>query len=186
MAAMELPTPQDLRDRRKELGLTQSELANRAGVSQPLIARIEGGDVNPRLSTLRAVVEALEAASGEVVRAADLMNESVIHVAPDDSVEAARDVMIAEGYSQLPVIRDDRPRGIISNTDIRRANERRDEPVGQLPVADVMHESVTTVEPEATLDEVDGLLDHNRAILVMREGAVIGIVTEADVAATVS
>ncbi|MFC6725523.1 helix-turn-helix transcriptional regulator, partial [Halobium palmae] len=42
---MELPTPQDLRERRTGLDLTQSELAERADVSQPLIARIEGGDV---------------------------------------------------------------------------------------------------------------------------------------------
>ncbi len=33
---MDLPTPQDLRERRNELGLTQSELAERADVSQPL------------------------------------------------------------------------------------------------------------------------------------------------------
>ncbi len=56
---MELPTPRDLRERRTALDLTQSELAERADVSQPLIARIEGGDVDPRLSTLRRIVEAL-------------------------------------------------------------------------------------------------------------------------------
>ena len=53
---MELPTPEDLRQRRTELDLTQSSLADKAGVSQPLIARIEGGDVDPRLSTLRRIV----------------------------------------------------------------------------------------------------------------------------------
>ena len=37
---MELPTPQDLKERRTALGLTQSSLADAARVSQPLIARI--------------------------------------------------------------------------------------------------------------------------------------------------
>jgi transcriptional regulator, XRE family len=37
---MELPTPDDLRERRDGLDLTQSELADMADVSQPLIARI--------------------------------------------------------------------------------------------------------------------------------------------------
>jgi len=37
---MELPTPQDLRERRNSLELTQSELADAADVSQPRIARI--------------------------------------------------------------------------------------------------------------------------------------------------
>ncbi|MCG7853963.1 MAG: helix-turn-helix domain-containing protein, partial [Methanosarcinaceae archaeon] len=36
---MSLPTPEDLKQKRAELGLTQNELAKRAGVSQPLIAR---------------------------------------------------------------------------------------------------------------------------------------------------
>jgi predicted transcriptional regulator len=180
---MELPTPRDLKERRTSLGLTQTELA---GVSQPLIARIEGGDVDPRLSTLRSIVSALEAAQGDVVRAEDLMNEDPVSVEPDDSVEAARDVMISEGFSQLPVIREGNARGIISNTDIRQAREERDETVGQLPVANVMHESIATVELSAPMEEVDSLLNHNRAVLVVSGGDVVGIVTEADVAAQVS
>ncbi len=108
---MELPTPQDLRERRTALDLTQSELADAADVSQPLIARIEGGDVDPRLSTLRRIVNALQQAEGEVVRATDLMNETVISVAPDDAVSGAVELMEAEAYSQLPVLQNGVPVG---------------------------------------------------------------------------
>ncbi|SFR70794.1 transcriptional regulator, XRE family [Halogeometricum rufum] len=177
---MELPTPHDLRERRKELDLTQSTLAEMAGVSQPLIARIEGGDVDPRLSTLRRIVNALDEAEGSVVRADDLMNTNVVSVSPDDSVRDARDRMLEEGFSQLPVIRDGRPVGIISNGDIRRV---QDEDVGDLPVAEVMREAITTVEPEATLEEIDSSLDHHSAVLVVGGGQTVGIITEADVAA---
>jgi predicted transcriptional regulator len=177
---MELPTPQDLRERRKALDLTQSTLAEMAGVSQPLIARIEGGDVDPRLSTLRRIVNALDEAEGSVVRAGDLMNEAVVSISPDDSVRHARDRMLDEGFSQLPVIRDGTPVGIISNSDIRHVQE---ENVGELPVAEVMRESYTTVEPTATLEEIDAYLDHNAAILVVESGQTVGIITEADVAA---
>jgi predicted transcriptional regulator len=177
---MELPTPQDLRERRKALDLTQSTLAEMAGVSQPLIARIEGGDVDPRLSTLRRIVNALDEAEGSVVRAEDLMNEHVVSVSPDNSVRQARDEMLDEGFSQLPVIRDGTPVGIISNSDIRHVHE---ENVGDLPVADVMRESYSTVEREATLEEIDAYLDHNAAILVVESGQTVGIITEADLAA---
>lgn len=62
---MELPTGDDIRTARKEKGLTQSELAEHAGVSQPLIARIESDDVDPTIDTLYAVVSALnDSASG--------------------------------------------------------------------------------------------------------------------------
>jgi len=180
---MELPTPDDLRERRKELDLTQSELAERADVSQPLIARIEGGDVDPRLSTLRRIVGALDEAESAVMHAEDIMHEGVIHVAPDDSVREAIDVMVKEGYSQLPVVRDGRPQGIISNSDIRQLDS---ETAGDLPVADAMREAITTVEPTATLDEVNAHLNHQDAVMVVADGQLKGIITEADVAAHIS
>jgi predicted transcriptional regulator len=179
---MELPTPQDLRERRNALGLTQSELAEQAGVSQPLIARIEGGDVDPRLSTLRRIVNALGEAEGSVVRAEDLMHTSVISVAPDDAVTEAEHKMEAEAFSQLPVLQGGVPVGSISHGDIIHAGEN----VGDLPVSQVMSESFPTVARNATVDEVRNLLDHYKAVMVTEGGETVGIITEADIAAYLS
>lgn len=44
---------------RTEHGLSQSELAARCGFTQPAIARLEAGDVEPRLSTLLRLADAL-------------------------------------------------------------------------------------------------------------------------------
>ena len=102
---MQLPTPEDLKKRRNELGLTQSDLAKRAGVSQPLIARIESGDVDPRLSTVRKILEAFEEAKKEQqILIKDLMHSPVIHVSPDDSVEEVVNLMHTHGFSQVPVL----------------------------------------------------------------------------------
>jgi predicted transcriptional regulator len=180
---MNLPTPEDLRERRTELDLTQSELAEQADVSQPLIARIEGGDVDPRLSTLRRIVSALQAAEGGILRADDLMHAPIISVEPDASVRETQALMDEKGYSQIPVVRDGTPHGLIATSDIR---QRSDENVGELPVAEVMHESLTTVEPDETIDAVDAHLDHNDAVLVVESGETVGIITEADLARHVS
>ncbi|MFC7166134.1 CBS domain-containing protein [Halospeciosus flavus] len=179
---MYLPTPQDLRERRNELGLTQSELAERADVSQPLIARIEGGDVDPRLSTLRRIVEALEAAEGDVVRARDLMHEGVIYVSPDDPVRRAVEKMQENGYSQLPVLANGVPVGSISDSDVFEAGEN----VGDKPVREIMSESFPSLSPDAPLDKVSSLLEHYKAVMVTDEGETVGIITQADVAARVS
>ena len=179
---MELPTPQDLRERRTTLELTQSALADAAGVSQPLIARIEGGDVDPRLSTLRRIVNALDEAEGEVVRARDLMHETVISVAPDDAVSDAVDLMEDEAYSQLPVLQNGVPVGSISQGDVIHAGEN----VGELPVTEVMSESFPTVATDATVDEIRNLLDHYKAVMVTDGGETVGIITEADIAAHLS
>ena len=179
---MELPTPQDIRERRTELGLTQSELADQADVSQPLIARIEGGDVDPRLSTLRRIVDALEESEGDIVRAADLMHETVVHVAPDDSVAEAVNQMQDAGYSQLPVIEDGVPVGSISFEDLMSVDEdARDQSVDEY-----MGDSFPTKSRNATLDEISTDLGHNKAVIVTERGNTVGIITEADIAARLS
>ncbi len=57
-----------IRESRLRAGLTQAELARRAGTSQPAIARYERGDVSPRVATLDRIVRAcgLELLSGLV------------------------------------------------------------------------------------------------------------------------
>jgi len=44
---------------RKRQGLSQSEVARRAGLKQPAIARLESGAVRPTLDTIRRVAHAL-------------------------------------------------------------------------------------------------------------------------------
>ena len=179
---MELPTPADLRQLRTDLGLTQSELANRADVSQPLIARIEGGDVDPRLSTLRRIVNALEDAEGDIIRAGDLMNPDVVSVSPTDPVSEAARKMESEAYSQLAVIQEGVPVGSISQGDLVHLDEdARDE-----SVETHMADSFPTVSKDATLDEISNLLDHYKAVMITETGATVGIITEADLAARLS
>ncbi|KOT98416.1 MULTISPECIES: helix-turn-helix domain-containing protein [Streptomyces] len=47
-------------DRRIELGLSQTELAERAGMTQPQVSRMEGGDTVPTLPLLRRLAKALD------------------------------------------------------------------------------------------------------------------------------
>jgi predicted transcriptional regulator len=181
---MELPTPQDLRQRRTDLELTQSRLAEMADVSQPLIARIEGGDVDPRLSTLRRIVEALDEAEGEIRRAEDVMNEDVVSVREDDSVAHAIDIMGERGFSQLLVVDETgNPTGLVTNGDIRHARQAdEDASMEDVPVADVMSQKYGQVDPTDALETVDSSLDINKAVIVKDGHDLLGIITEADVA----
>jgi transcriptional regulator with XRE-family HTH domain len=59
-----LPRPQDqfganLRRLRTAAGLTQMELADRAGINFTAVSRLERGDRDPRLSTVARVARAL-------------------------------------------------------------------------------------------------------------------------------
>ena len=51
---------EEVRRLRTERGLSQQELAKRMGLSQSVVARLEAGGVEPRLSTLDRVASALD------------------------------------------------------------------------------------------------------------------------------
>ena len=59
--AMHLKIAQTIEVLRNEVGLTQKQLATKAGVSQPMIARLERGDQDriPTLATINKVLSAL-------------------------------------------------------------------------------------------------------------------------------
>jgi hypothetical protein len=57
-AATQWPVWALVRDARRRAGVTQTELANRAGTSQPAIARYERARSLPDLATLHRIVEA--------------------------------------------------------------------------------------------------------------------------------
>lgn len=59
MDQIEVPTPNEIEQARKEIGLTQSELAERAGISQPAYAKIKSGENDPRLSTIGRLANAV-------------------------------------------------------------------------------------------------------------------------------
>jgi predicted transcriptional regulator len=53
------PGFRELADRRRDLGLSQTEVAARMGTSQSAVARLEAGGVDARLSTLERYAAAL-------------------------------------------------------------------------------------------------------------------------------
>jgi len=50
---------EQIRTRRRQLGLTQAELADRAGVSQAYLSGIETGGRAPREETILAIADAM-------------------------------------------------------------------------------------------------------------------------------
>lgn len=60
-AGYALALGQAVYDRRTALGLSQAELARRAGMTQPQISTIEGGDSTPTLPLLTRLAKALDA-----------------------------------------------------------------------------------------------------------------------------
>jgi len=76
-----------VRERRRQLGISQSELARRAGMTQPGISRIELGGTTPTLPLLSRLARAME--SELDIHLAPERGEIVVRFMPRRTQEAA-------------------------------------------------------------------------------------------------
>jgi len=174
-----------IKELRKRTGYTQEELAKRAGVSQPLIAKIERGKVDPRVSTVKKILAVLSIKRKHVTTLADIMTRDVITVDYHDKIRIAVDRMKKSGASQLPVLVDGRPVGAIEEEDITRLlwkNLENPAKIYSMQVGDVMGTIYPITKSDAPVDEIVNLLaKRHNAVLVVDNGQLIGIVTKIDV-----
>ena len=181
-----LPTPEDIKKLRKKVGLTQTELAKLAGVSQSLIARIEKGTVDPRLSTLRRIIEAIklvEMRAKKAKSAKDVMYSPVITIKSSNKVKKAIELMEKYAISQLPVVNDKGvPVGSITeSTVLKKLLSGEPEKILKLKVEEIMEESFPTITPSTNIKDIQQLiLKKYPAVLVMEKGKIVGIITKID------
>ncbi|MDD1679165.1 MAG: CBS domain-containing protein [Methanomicrobiales archaeon] len=178
---MNIPTPAELKRKRESLGLKQADVARLAGVSQSMIARIESGTVDPRVSTLRKVIDVLTEAGRSKVTAHHVMCRPVFSVLVSDPISRAVGIMEERGISQVPVLENGVPVGCISETAIVTAMDRGTFSRETAPlVRDCMESGFPTVPPDADLTVVVHLLQDNHAVLVVDRGAIQGVITKHD------
>ncbi len=98
-AATTWPVWSLIREARHRAGLSQVQLAERAGTSQPAIARYERARAMPDLSTLHRLVEACGLELQLRLVEPDVQREGNEHAALDRSVEQRLDAV--EQYTEL-------------------------------------------------------------------------------------
>ena len=179
---MQLPSPVELKKKRTDLGLTQSDLANRAGVSQPLIARIESGDVDPRLSTMKKIIDVFNDIEKEDIYLKDIMHREIISVSPDEGIDKAVHIMEDNNISQIPVIQEGISVGSISEEMIVRSMaDKKTSVVSHMLVGDIMGDSFPTLAPGTDVKTASYMLEKNPAVLILEKGHVAGVVTKYDI-----
>mgnify|MGYP001593868532 CR=1 FL=1 len=162
---------------RKKIGMTQTELANRAGVSQSLIAKIEAGRIDPTFTKTKKIFAALsELEKKEEIQAGQLMAQKVISVAPSDSIKEAIFKMKKYEISQLPIIDNHKLMGLVSESTILDAmlNSKATQ------VKEIMQDAPPIVSKNTSIQVVSSLLKHFPMVLVSEEGKLIGTITKSD------
>ena len=183
-----LPDAVEVKAKRRKLGLTQTELAKEAGVSQSLVAKIESGRVDASYSHLKKIFDCLgEIESQASPKAKDLLNENVFPVQAADSVSKAISLMRKHGFSQLPVFEKGHVVGSISEKNIiDKISEGFDsKQLSKLECSEIMEDAFPTVSETTPLPAVSELLKHHYAILVRKGRKISGIITKSDLLKTV-
>ncbi|MFA4946440.1 MAG: CBS domain-containing protein [Candidatus Micrarchaeia archaeon] len=175
-----LPDSRELAVRRRQLGLTQTQLAREADVSQSLVAKLEAGKADASYSRVKSLFDALARLEAEgSLKAGDVMHRGVKSArSGEPAVKAAR-LMKNNGLSQLPVVRDGVIVGSVSESILLDAVARGVD-LHSMPVGEIMGECFPQVSPATPFQSVLELLKSHPAVLVSSRGAVKGIVTKAD------
>lgn len=168
---------EEIKKIRKNLGLTQFDLAKRSNVSQSMIAKIEAGRLDPSYSNARKIFTALDDLSKkEELKAIDIMNKKIISVLPDDDIKKAIQKMKKHQISQMPVIEGNTVVGIVSESIVLDSIMEKDKDT----VKDIMKESPPIISHNTSSEVITNLLKFYPMVLVSKEGKLVGLISKSD------
>ncbi len=164
----------EIKARRKAIGMSQQALAALAGISQSMLAKIEEGKEVPNYNIAKRLFEGLENIEHSKEGPAEsIMHRRVVMLNSKDTVKRMASIAKRTGISQFPVMERGIIMGSISTKDIIGA-----EPGAR--ISDLKKPSFPTVPKGTPISIVKELLSRSSAVLVMDGAKVIGIITPHD------
>ncbi len=176
-----LPDLREIKAKRLNAGLTQSQLASQSGVSQSLIAKIEAGSIEPSYGRAKKLFDCLKKLHAKQEKTAkEIMTGPVAFVEADDSLKKAIKALQRHGFSQIPVLSKGRPVGSISEKSILAKINSEKVDVEKARADEAMEEALPSIQPNMPETAVRQLLAFSSAVLVVNKGRIAGIITKSD------
>lgn len=171
-------TLNEIKQMRKNLGLTQKQLAEKSRVSQSLIAKIESGKIDPAYNNVQKIFSALNAlAKHEGKKAGDIMNRHIVSLKPDNRANEAVVVMKKHAISQVPIIKNNKILGLVSESTILNNLDKR---LDSLSLKEIMEDAPPIIPHETGIAVVSEMLKHFPILIVQDSGELNGVITKAD------
>jgi len=169
----------DIKPIRKRLGITQKELAQKAGVSQSVIAKVERNQLNLSYEKAKRIFDTLaemEQTSSKKVE--DIMTPSIISIEKSSNLIDASKKMHELGFSQLPVIGGrGTVVGAITDKTFTSLILKGVKDWQTRLVEEFMNEPFPTVDKNISVRAVARLLEERDAVIIKDKEVYIGIVT---------
>jgi predicted transcriptional regulator len=166
---------------RHKVGLTQSELAKIAKVSQSLITKIERGKIEPSYKLAKKIFEALEkqmSAKHKTIVAKDICIKNIKSIEPHRTIAETVDVMIKYAISQMPVVKDNVIIGSISEETFIKKYDKIESKY--MKVEDIMDDPFPSVPENTNISLIREILKSYPALIITKKGKRAGIVSRAD------
>jgi len=175
-------TLEEIKKLRRKYHLTQKQLADRSGVSQSLIAKIEANTAEPSFSNAQHIFEALESLrEKEELKAKELMQKKLLTADSKDALKQVIKIIKEKGISQMPVLSQGKVCGLLTEAGILQHLAEHPEKIAYLRAEQVMEEAPPIVSPNTGQRMLLELLKSFPVVLVAEKGELQGIVSKADV-----
>lgn len=177
---------EDIKRVRKRLGITQTELSKKAGVSQSLIAKIEAGKIEPTFTNVRKIFDVLDSMTSDQLKASEIMVRKIIPCTKTDTLSEVIELMKRHKISQLPVFDNDSPVGMVSESTLLEKISDPKAALSTLVVGDIMEDCPPIINPRTPSNMISSLLRLFPMVLVSDKGRIIGLITKSDLLNAVS
>jgi predicted transcriptional regulator len=172
----------DILEIRTKIGITQSELSRKSGVSQSIIAKIEAGKVDPTFSNVQRIFSALKSMKvKDELTAKEILNKKVYTIKLNDSIKSATKLIKKYYFSQIPVMKDKKIVGLITEDSILNNLPEDKKDLDKLKVKNFLIMAPPLISFNTKLSEILELIKYNNSLLVLDEGELKGIITKSDI-----
>ena len=178
-----LPELGEIKKKRKTMGITQTELSKKTGVSQSLIAKMESNAIVPSYTNARKIFDFFESVHEKHrAKAEDFMTKKIISVRTDSTIKSAIKIMEKNSVSQLPVINESKNLGTISEKSVLEKinSEESAEKLLEKNVEEIMDDAMPQISYDAPFEVISSILSAFPGVIVTNKGKAVGIITKLD------
>ena len=173
----------NIKERRKNLGMTQKELSLETRLSQSLIAKLESGKIDPSYSTVSRIEEVLEKKEHKKEKGCkEIMTKNLIKMSPQEKVSETIKLIKEKGISQIPIFKKEEVVGTITENELYDllAKGLSKEELLNKRIEEVMRGPLPIIDEETPVSVVIPILKYNKAILLRKNQKITGILTKSD------